>query len=155
MQPNRCRCKSPHGERGNLPIATSTCKVHKLRHTQVVVVASNESRRSVWLLQLKVCSKVQYARVQTWIRSSVLILWQLGKSQLSILQSRSDNDVSQTMAAMPEISSKGCSMEREHCTLYHCYAYKYAVQKIEILNFLTSHGLRSPIHPIVHWLWLV
>lgn len=35
MQLNRCRRRPPHGERRNLPIATSTCKVLWLRHMQV------------------------------------------------------------------------------------------------------------------------
>lgn len=46
MQLNRCRRRSPHGERGNLPIATVPVK-----YCDYVIcrlgVASNESRRSV------------------------------------------------------------------------------------------------------------
>lgn len=104
MQLNRCRRRPPHGERRNLPIATSTCKVLWLRHMQVrcgvqwkqkiCVTAAAQSLQYVQYVQSTVLYSTLYTRVYKYKYSPQWISIGNGHHWMFLFSSRSDNDVS-------------------------------------------------------------
>ena len=191
MQLNRCRRRSPHGERGNLPIATSTCKVPWLRHMQVecgvqwkqkiCVTAAAQSLQYVQYVQstvlcTHVCTDIKHTQSPQWILIGNSHRWMFVSLQFEEWQ-------------WCQLNNGGYARDLKqgmfHGTRYlYCTLYEYLIiiqciaqlnsgnsQLLEIehgkgkkvkmlkkekkkkqtenLNFLTSHGLRSPIHATV------